>query len=251
MAVNMYSIASLIGRNVKINRGGPDSVEGILRSVNSDHLVVQTQDGSTVYVNNAHIKSVTDTGTSAGAQENAANPITSDDFMGVMQALRYRYVKVNRAGHEKLEGIIVDVNQNYLLMTVKGKEVVHIPVMHIKSITVAQSEGNKNRSRGNNQGNQSGGNNQSGGSNQSGGNHSKGNRSEGNRSEGNRTGGNRTGGNRTSGNRTGRNRIGGNRTGRNRTGGNRTGRNRTGRNRTGGNRTGRNHTGRNRSSHGE
>jgi len=239
MAYNRYGFGNLVGRNVKINRGGPDSIEGLLLDAQSDYLVA-VADGGFVYVQGEHVKSITDTGKSGGARESVVNPITAYNFVGVMQALRYRHVKVNRGGPEKLEGIIVDVNQNYLILTVKGQEVVHIPVSHIKSITVIRGGGNNqsggNQNQNNNaQGNQSGGN-QSGG-NQTGGNRTGGNQTGGNRTGGNQTGGNRTGGNQTRGNRTGGNQTRGNRTGGNQTRGNRTGGNQTRGNRTGGNQT--------------
>lgn len=209
---NSYGYRDLVGRNVKINRGGPDSVEGVLLGIQSDYLIAIAKDG-VVYVNAQHIKSVTDTGKSGGVRENVVQPLTAHSFHEVMQALRLRFVKVNRGGPEKLEGILVDVNQGYLIMTVKGQEVVHIPISHIKSITVALS------------------------GNQSKGNQSGGNRTGGNKSEGNRTGGNQTGGNRTGGHKSGGHRTGGNQTGGNRTGGHKSGGHRTGGNQTGGNRS--------------
>jgi len=214
MAYNRYGFGNLVGRNVKINRGGPDSIEGLLLDAQSDYLVA-VADGGFVYVQGEHVKSITDTGKSGGARESVVNPITAYNFVGVMQALRYRHVKVNRGGPEKLEGIIVDVNQNYLILTVKGQEVVHIPVSHIKSITVIRGGGN----------------------NQSGGNQNQNNNAQGNQSGGNQSGGNQTGGNRTGGNRTGGHQTRGNRTGGNQTGGNRTGGHQTRGNRTGGHQT--------------
>ena len=228
MAYNRFGFGNLVGRNVKINRGGPDSIEGLLLDAQSDYLVA-VADGGFVYVKDDHVKSITDTGKSGGARESIVNPITAYNFVGVMQALRYRLVKINRGGPEKLEGIIVDVNQNYLILTVKGQEVVHIPVSHIKSITVVRGGGNNQSGSNQNQNSNSQGNqsnqsqsqgNRSGG-NQSGGNQG-GNRSGGNQSGGNK-GGNRTGGNQSRGNRTGGNQSRGNRTGGNQTRGNQTG----------------------------
>ncbi|MEC0255537.1 hypothetical protein [Paenibacillus lautus] len=215
MAYNRFGFGNLVGRNVKINRGGPDSIEGLLLDAQSDYLVA-VADGGFVYVKDDHVKSITDTGKSGGARESIVNPITAYNFVGVMQALRYRLVKINRGGPEKLEGIIVDVNQNYLILTVKGQEVVHIPVSHIKSITVVRGGGN----------NQSGGN-QNQNQNQNQNSNSQGNQSNQSQSQGNRSGGNQSGGNQ-GGNRTGGNQSGGNRTGGNQTRGNQTRGNQTG-----------------------
>ncbi|WP_237391933.1 hypothetical protein [Paenibacillus dendrobii] len=233
---------SLVGQTVKINRGGPDSVEGVLLSVQNNYLAVWSKEGSIVYVSTTHIKSITATGKSGGAQGTMASPISAYNFASLLQALRYRHVQINRGGPEKLEGIVADANQSYLMLAVKGEEVVRIPIYHVKSVSVlVNSSGNSssgNSSSGNNKnnsgGNKSGGNNSGG--NRSGRNQSRGNQSGGNRS-GNQTRGNQSGGNQTRGNRTGGNQSWGSRSS-NRTG-NRTGnrsRNRTG-NRSG-NRTG-------------
>ncbi|RAR44168.1 hypothetical protein [Paenibacillus sp. MDMC362] len=222
MAYNRFGFGNLVGRKVKINRGGPDSIEGLLLDAQSDYLIA-VADGGFVYVKDDHVKSITDTGKSGGARESIVNPITAYNFVGVMQALRYRLVKINRGGPEKLEGIIVDVNQNYLILTVKGQEVVHIPVSHIKSITVVRGGGNNKSGSNQNQNSNSQGNQ----SNQSQGNRSGGNQSGGNQG-GNRAGGNQSGGNQSGGNRAGGNQSGGNRTGGNQTRGNQTRGNQTG-----------------------
>ncbi len=52
-------LQSLIGKNVKINRGGPDSIQGKLLAVKSDFLVLSTNEG-VVYVASSHVKSITE-----------------------------------------------------------------------------------------------------------------------------------------------------------------------------------------------
>lgn len=58
MSVNMYNVANLVGRNVKVDCGGPGDVEGNLLRVFTDHLVVQARDGSIHYVRDIHINDV-------------------------------------------------------------------------------------------------------------------------------------------------------------------------------------------------
>ena len=52
-------LLSFIGKTVKINRGGPESIVGRLIAVHADYIVLLTKDGI-VYVNTAHIKSITE-----------------------------------------------------------------------------------------------------------------------------------------------------------------------------------------------
>ncbi|WP_136607822.1 hypothetical protein [Paenibacillus dokdonensis] len=224
MSLSGNDLMGLVGQSVKINRGGPDSVEGVLLSVQSNYLAVWAKDKKIVYVSTTHIKSVTATDQSGGSksgrmrsggvQSAMARPIQSFNFATLLQSLQYRHVQINRGGPEKLEGIITNANQNFLVLAVKAEEIVRIPIFHVKSVTVVSSSNNSggNKSNGN-KNNQSGGNKSNGNkNNHSGGNNSGGSKSLGNRTQGNQTRGHQIGGNRTWGNLTGGNRTG-NRTG--------------------------------------
>jgi spore coat protein B len=242
--MNGQGMRGLLGREIKINRGGPDSVTGTLMDVRWDYMAMSCKEGI-VYVNETHVKSITDTGRSGGNRTAAmGNPIPSNTFLGVMQALRFRRVQINRGGPEKVEGILADANQNQLILALKNQEIVRIPLQHVKSVSIVRgsnnnnsnnsnnsnnngnntSQGNQaaqgNRSQGNQaaQGNQSQGNqaaqgnrgNRSQGAQQGAqGNQSRGNRSQG--AQGNRSRGNQ--GNQSKGNKSGGNKSGGNKSG--------------------------------------
>jgi spore coat protein B len=242
--MNGQGMRGLLGREIKINRGGPDSVTGTLMDVRWDYMAMSCKEGI-VYVNETHVKSITDTGRSGGNRAAAmGNPIPSNTFLGVMQALRFRRVQINRGGPEKVEGILADANQNQLILALKNQEIVRIPLQHVKSVSIVRgsnnnnsnnsnnsnnngnntSQGNQaaqgNRSQGNQaaQGNQSQGNqaaqgnrgNRSQGAQQGAqGNQSRGNRSQG--AQGNRSRGNQ--GNQSKGNKSGGNKSGGNKSG--------------------------------------
>lgn len=201
MAVKMYDTATLTGKYVEVNCGGPNAVKGILQSVQPDYLVVLDKNGTIVYVNDTHIKSVKDTETST-AQDIKTDYITASNFSGVVEELQYSSVRVNRGGTQELTGMIVDVDRKDLVMNINNKEVVRIPVNRVRSITVLSSKNNLSRgnlshgsrshgslSRGNlshgslSHGNLSHGNLSHG--NLSRGNHSHGNLSRGNLSHGN------------------------------------------------------------------
>ncbi|MCM3129127.1 hypothetical protein ACFQ3J_08200 [Paenibacillus provencensis] len=213
MALYDQGMRGLIGKGVKINRGGPDAIEGTLMDVRYDHMVINTKNGL-VYVKDSHIKSITDTGRTSGVARNLATPIFANTFLGVMEALRFQQIQINRGGPEKLEGVLADANQNQLILTMKNQEIVRIPLYHIKSVSALRSgnSGNNNSSQGNQgQNNQSGGNSQQAanqsrgqqGANQSRGNQSRGqqgaNQSRGNQSRGNQQGANQSRGNQSRG----------------------------------------------------
>lgn len=192
-AQQAHYLHSLIGRNVKINRGGPDALTGRLLAVRSNYLVLQTRNGI-VYINAEHVKSITEAAGGTGGR--TAMYIMADSFNGVLRQLRQQFVQINQGGPEKVEGFIAEVSHDTLLL-VSNKEAIRIPLFHIRSVSLAQQKGNKssgsNRSGGNNNGGNNNAGNNNGGNNAN--NRSGGNRqSGGNRSQGGRTGGNRAGG---------------------------------------------------------
>ncbi|MGQ8870690.1 DUF6897 domain-containing protein [Paenibacillus sp. TSA_86.1] len=213
MSMNGHGMRGLVGREVKINRGGPDAMQGTLMDVRWDYMAVDCKEGI-VYVSDSHVKSITDTGRSGGARGSMGNPIPANTFLGVMQALRFRPVQINRGGPEKVEGILADANQNQLILTLKNQEIIRIPLQHVKSVSLVRGSSNNNNSGSNNngkntsQGNktqntQSGGNRSQG--NRSGGNQACGNKSQGNKSQGNKSNNNKSRGNQSHGNKSGGN----------------------------------------------
>ncbi|MDQ0875603.1 spore coat protein B [Paenibacillus sp. V4I3] len=146
--MSLNYLGSLIGTEVKINRGGPDSIVGRLLSVHHDYLAVQMKDGTIVYIQLQHIKSISSTNSnvSRGNKSNRApqrfeNAYT---FEGLLGQLRYTNVQINRGGPEKVEGLVVHSGDNILLLVVNN-EIIRIPIFHVKSINAL----NKNNSKGN------------------------------------------------------------------------------------------------------
>jgi spore coat protein B len=221
MSMNGQGMRGLVGREVKINRGGPDAIQGTLMDVRWDYMAVSCKEGM-VYVNDAHVKSITDTGRSGGARGSMGNPIPANTLLGVMQALRFRPVQINRGGPEKVEGILADANQSQLILTLKNQEIIRIPLQHVKSVSLVRGSSNNNSNNsGNNGKNTSQGNKTQ--NTQSGGNRSQGNRSAGNQACGNKSQGNKSGNNKSRGNQSHGNKSGGNKSRGNQSRGNKSG----------------------------
>lgn len=151
--MSLNYLGSLIGTEVKINRGGPDSIVGRLLSVHHDYLVVRMNDGTIVYIQLQHIKSISSS--SRGNKSNNSNKSNRSSrtphriehaytFEGLLNQMRYTFVQINRGGPEKIEGLVVYSGDNVLLLVVNN-EIIRIPIFHIKSISV----GSKNNSNGN------------------------------------------------------------------------------------------------------
>jgi spore coat protein B len=139
-------LMSFIGKSVRINRGGPESVNGKLIAVHADYIVVLTKEGI-VYVNTAHIKSITESkeAHSTGRTRGHTGYIMAHSFNGVLHRLTKHFVQINQGGPEKVTGFIVEVGPDTLLL-VSGKEVIRIPLFHIRTVSLAQKNGSRNGS---------------------------------------------------------------------------------------------------------
>ncbi|WP_454192223.1 hypothetical protein [Paenibacillus sp. Marseille-Q7038] len=176
------SMRGLIGKVVKINRGGPESFEGTLVKISSDYMVVRNKEGF-IYVNESHVKSVTEAGHSHREKGPKQKLIQSNDFHGVLKSLRLKRVQINQGGPEKLEGVLVSVSHNRLIIILKNNEIVRVFIHHVKTISVHVHGHNNENNENNNQAKD----NQSK-DNQSNDNKSKDNKSNDNQSRGNQSG---------------------------------------------------------------
>jgi len=140
-------LLSFIGKPVKINRDGPESMVGRLIAVHADYIVLLTKDGI-VYVNAAHIKSITEgkVAQSIGRTKGGhTGYIMAHSFNDVLRRLTKHFVQINQGGPEKVTGFIVEVGHDTLLL-VSGKEVIRIPLFHIRTVSLAQRNGSQNGS---------------------------------------------------------------------------------------------------------
>ena len=136
--MNRDMMKSMVGKIIKIDRGGPESRIGKLMDVYDDHLVVLTEDDGVVYYCTHHIKSVTE-----NAKEQLEFNIevpegfefkTAENFNGMLGSLMYQWVKINRGGPEKLEGVLGEVTNDYVAI-INKEEIVRLSLFHIRNIS--------------------------------------------------------------------------------------------------------------------
>ncbi|NRD79531.1 hypothetical protein HPT25_19405 [Bacillus sp. BRMEA1] len=136
--MNRDMMKSMVGKIIKIDRGGPESRIGKLLDVYDDHLVIITEDDGVVYYATQHIKSVTE-----NAKEQLEFNIEvpegfefkkANTFHTLLEALKFQWVKINRGGPEKLEGVLSDVNQHFVSL-INKEEIVRLSMFHIRNIS--------------------------------------------------------------------------------------------------------------------
>jgi spore coat protein B len=144
------SLDLLVGRSIRVDRGGPESKMGKLLAVKDDHLVVYSEDEGMIYYKTDHIKSLSlDTQDFSDVVEdpNAAQPnipdhIDLDDFTSVLKNMQFHWVQINRGGPEKIEGVLISATDTEVTVIV-GNEVIKILPFHIRSISYGMKRKNE------------------------------------------------------------------------------------------------------------
>ena len=111
--MNKNMLATFINKVVKVDRGGPESGVGQLLYVTDDYFALLTENDGVVYYKMQHIKSLTHNAKKEMVL-NAEMPegfelLQTADFNSLLKHLRYHWVRINRGGPEKLEGVLDDI----------------------------------------------------------------------------------------------------------------------------------------------
>lgn len=139
--MNKKMMLSLLGEVIKVNRGGPESRVGKLLEVKDDFFVILTEHDGLVFYRPEHVKSIT---------LNAKNGFKFDvclphdfkfksaaNFFSLLGKLRHKWVKINRGGPEKVEGVLDGFNENFASI-INNDEVIHVDLFHIRNISFGE-----------------------------------------------------------------------------------------------------------------
>ncbi|MGG1677977.1 hypothetical protein ACIFOT_19790 [Neobacillus sp. NRS-1170] len=152
--MNKDIIKYFIDRVIRVNRGGPESRIGKVMDVGDDFIVLLTEEDGVVYYNTNQIKSFTEN--MKGQMEfnievpndfefkNAAN------FQDLLDSLKFQWVKINRGGPEKIEGVLSDITKDFVSL-VNKEEIVRLSIFHIKNISFGVKIEKEDEEKSNNQ----------------------------------------------------------------------------------------------------
>ncbi|MEK3887793.1 hypothetical protein [Bacillus sp. FSL K6-3431] len=155
--MNKELMLSLVDKVIKIDRGGPESRVGKVLAAEEDHLTVLTEDEGVIYYNTQHIKSLSDNA-KQGLKFELEIPedfefVRAQDFKSVCDSLKYHWIKVNRGGPESLEGVLDDVNDDFMVV-VSNEEIVRLSMFHVRNISygvkVEKQEADKSENKSSN-----------------------------------------------------------------------------------------------------
>ncbi|KMM39451.1 hypothetical protein [Guptibacillus hwajinpoensis] len=135
---NFRYLKAHIGRTVKIDRGGPESQEGTLVDLQEDFLVLKGTGDSLYYYQITHLKSISmnsQDGFRGRSHNHKEDLVEGSTFEEVLKNSQYRWVRINRGGPSKTEGVIEKV-ENDSVTLIKNDEVITLPLFHIRSIVL-------------------------------------------------------------------------------------------------------------------
>ncbi|MFE5426091.1 hypothetical protein [Peribacillus simplex] len=136
--MNKEWLTNLVGKVLKVERGGPESRTGLLLGIYDDHLSILTEQEGVVYYKTDHIKSITEN-VKKGFQFQLEVPEdftfkTDTTFKGLLGSLINQWVNINRGGPEKLEGVLHDIDDEFVTL-ILNEEVIRLSMFHIRSIS--------------------------------------------------------------------------------------------------------------------
>ncbi|SNS61794.1 spore coat protein B [Bacillus sp. OK838] len=139
--VGLPYLEALTGKFVRAFKGGPDSREGKLLTVQSDYIVIQTEQNQLVYFAIEHLKIVVGNAKKTQLDLSSINEeetVYPANFLGVLESLQTSSIQVNGGGPASKVGRVVDVKEEFLVISTEKEGLVLYPISHIKSVTVLE-----------------------------------------------------------------------------------------------------------------
>lgn len=133
-------LESMIGKHIKVDRGGPESRSGMLLDVKDDFFTMLTKEDGVVYYNLQHIKSFTRDPkkdhelTAMEELPESFSYFQGKSFKDVLKKLEYTWLVINRGGPERVEGVLISVDNSGISLVLKD-EVVNVSDFHIRNIS--------------------------------------------------------------------------------------------------------------------
>lgn len=135
--MNKDIMESLVGKILKVDRG-PESRIGKVMGVGEDYFVLLTKEDKLVYYSMHQVKSITKQ-VKTELDFNIEVPECfkfkrASTFEKLLHSLKFQMVKVNCGGPEEIEGILGEVNKDYVLL-INKETIYYLQVYHIRNIS--------------------------------------------------------------------------------------------------------------------
>jgi spore coat protein B len=151
--MNKEAMMQYVGKIIRVDRGGPESRIGKVLAVHDDYFILLTKKDGVVYYKTNHIRSVTESSKDLmklgiKVPKNFEYK-SAENFVKLLESIKYQWIRINRGGHEALEGVLNDVTKDIASLIVK-EEVVRFSMKHIRNISyglvIGGSDGDSGKS---------------------------------------------------------------------------------------------------------
>jgi len=129
---------SLLGKNITVYRGGPESKTGKLMDVKQDYLVIYS-DNKIIYYQAEHIKSITEDSKTNAMQTNSGEEeepffYQGDNFISLLKNFLNRKIQIDQGGPDSKQGTLLQLGSDFLVLSTEDDGVIYYNLHHIKSI---------------------------------------------------------------------------------------------------------------------
>lgn len=152
----------MIGKLVKLGRGGPGERKGYIAATRRDYLSLYTTDGQLVHYPLQHLKcctEVVEAETDGSAPSMSATEVMTQGmatafpptFTELVASHRGKLITVYDHGPESATGFLFDVGADFIQLVTGPQDMVYYPLFHIRSLSVPQQKGRQAAAKGENQ----------------------------------------------------------------------------------------------------
>jgi spore coat protein B len=146
MTISREKLRGLDGHIVNVNWAGPEKGVGVLLGVQEDYLALHCEDGVVYYLID-HIKECSINSGKHHKGKKELNYIKADCFVDMLRHWKHRKVKINRGGPHSVTGVISEVYDDHVELTVHD-DVLFITCCHIKSVCLVEVKSTGKKSTG-------------------------------------------------------------------------------------------------------
>lgn len=150
---------SMIGKLVRLGRGGPWERKGYIVATRRDYLSLYTTDGQLIHYPLQHLTCCAEV---AAAEADVSLPsrcatevmthgmatVFPPTFSELVTSQRGNLITVSDHGPESATGFLFDVGADFIQLATCPHEIVYYPLFHIRSLSVLQPKGRPAATRG-------------------------------------------------------------------------------------------------------
>ncbi|NSL51441.1 hypothetical protein [Calidifontibacillus erzurumensis] len=136
MEIDNSFLSTMIGKEVKSFKDGPESWHGVLLAVHDDYIKLFNKKDGFIYYKTKHIKNVVADSKPVMIEDIPDVDDNEDRFHKLLENLEDHEVKINLGGPESRKGLLLGVTDEYLVLYHDKEGVIYYNLEHVKGVSV-------------------------------------------------------------------------------------------------------------------